>query len=80
MAEVLPKVGGRADSQSREVGSKLETPTVLPLRDTTNNASNGHIIVSDSVEGEIPRMTAATVLATWRGLYLQSRFWLTLFL
>ena len=66
MAEVLPQVGGRADTQSREVGSKPETPTVLPLRDATNNIKNGRMITSESVEGKIPRMTAATVLATWR--------------
>lgn len=77
MAEVLPQVRGRADTQSREVGSKLETPTVLPLRDTTNNTSSGRMITSESVEGEIPRMTAATVLAPWRRRYLQSRYWLT---
>ena len=66
MAEVLPQVGGRADTQSREVGSKMETPIVPPLRDTTNNTKNGRMITSESVEGEIPYMTAATVLATWR--------------
>ena len=66
MAEVLPQVGGRADTQSREVGSKLDTPTILPLRDATNNANNGRTITSESVEGEIPPMIAATVLATWR--------------
>ena len=77
MAEVLPQVGGRADTQSREVGSRLETPTVMPLRDTTNNTSSGRMITSESVEGEIPRMIAAIVLATWRRRYLQSRCWLT---
>ena len=65
MAEVLPQVGGRADRQPREVGSKMEEPTALPLKDATNNTKNGRMITSESVEGEMPRMTAATVLATW---------------
>ena len=78
MAEVLPQVGGRADTQSSEVGSKPKTPTVLPLRDTTNHTGNGRMITSESAEGEIPRMTAATVLATCRGRSVQSRCWLTL--
>ena len=59
MAEVLPQLRGRADTQSRGVGSKLETPTVLPLREATNNSRNGRITTSESVEGERPCMTAA---------------------
>ena len=67
MAEVLPQRGRRADTQSREVGPKMETSTVLPLRDATNNTKTGRMVTSESVEGEIPYMTAATVLARQHG-------------
>ena len=61
MAEVLPQIRVRADTQSREVSSKVETATALPLRDATNDASNGRISSPETLEGEIP------ALATWRG-------------
>ena len=54
MAEVLPQIRPRADTQPREADSKLETPTILPLRDATNYTGNGRLNSSESVEGEIP--------------------------
>ena len=54
MAEVLPQVRVRADTQSREASSRVELSTHLPLKDTTNNAGNGRGTAPESVEGEIP--------------------------
>lgn len=53
MVEVLPQIRMRAEMQSRETGSKVETPTVLPLRDATNNIGTGRITSTESLEGEI---------------------------
>lgn len=59
MAEVLPQIRVRADTQSREASFKVETPTVLPLTDATNNTGNGRIISPESVEGETPSQLPA---------------------
>lgn len=58
MAEVLPQIRVRADTQSREASSKVATPAILPLRDATNNTGNGRVIAPESVEGEIPSQLA----------------------
>ena len=54
MAEVLPQVRVRADTQSRETTSRVETSTHLPLKDTTITSGNGRVIAPESVEGETP--------------------------
>lgn len=54
MAEVLPQIRVRADTQSREASSKIETPTLLPLRDATKNIGNGRVNTTESAEGEPP--------------------------
>ena len=54
MAEVLPQIRVRADTQSREVNARVETPIALPLRDATNDAGNGRISSPETVEGETP--------------------------
>ena len=54
MAEVLPQIRVRADTQSREVNSKVETATALPLRDETNDTGNRRISSPETVEGETP--------------------------
>lgn len=54
MAEVLPQIRVRSDTQSREPSSKVEPLAALPLRDATNNISNGRITSPESVEGEPP--------------------------
>lgn len=61
MAEVVPQIRVRADTQSREMSSKVETATALPLRDATNDAGNVRMSSPETVEGEIPG------LATGRG-------------
>ena len=54
MAEVLPQIRLRADTQSQEATSTGETPRILPLRDATNSAGNGRAPAPESVEGETP--------------------------
>lgn len=54
MAEVLPQIRVRADTQSREVNSKVETAIALPLSDATDDAGNGRISSPETVEGETP--------------------------
>lgn len=52
MAEVLPQIRVRSDTQSREASSKVEAPAALLWRDATNNTGNGRKTSPDSVEGE----------------------------
>ena len=52
MAEVLPRIRVRSDTQSREASSKVEAPAALPLRDATNHTGYGRITSLESVEGE----------------------------
>lgn len=54
MAEVLPQIRVRADTQSQEASSKVETPVLPPLRDATKTTGNGRISSPESAEGETP--------------------------
>ena len=56
MAEVLPQIRLRADTQSREASSNVESPTILPLKDATNNVGNGRVTSPESVEGKTPSL------------------------
>ena len=54
MAEVLPQIRVRAATQSRDAGSKMESPANQPLKDASNGTANGRIILPESAEGETP--------------------------
>ena len=56
MAEVLPQIRLRADAQSPEASSKVDTLKSPPLRDGTNSIDNGRVKPLESVEGETPSL------------------------
>lgn len=50
MAEVLPQIRVRADAQSREASSMMDTYKSPPLRDATNGMGNGRVTSPENVE------------------------------
>ena len=54
MTDTLPQIRVRADTQSRDVGTKAEAQARLPAKDLSNYSGNGRVNGPDSTESARP--------------------------
>ena len=51
MTDTLPQIRVRADTQSRDAGSKAEVQARLPAKDLSNYSGNGRVNGPENTEG-----------------------------
>jgi len=51
MADTLPQIRVRSDTQSRDTDAKIEAPARQSLKDPASNAGNGRPMSPDNMEG-----------------------------